>query len=333
MKRVTIKDIAARLGLSASTVSRALSGDRNIRSATREKVLATAREMGYNPNLAATSMKTGRTRTIGVVVPEMNTSYTIKVIQGVQDVFYSLGLRVIVADSAEDPARERENLLMMERFMVDGIIFCQCSYRHNRDTLERLIAERVPLVCFGRISHGIDVSKVIVDDYAKSFFVVERMILSGCRRICHFTGPEEVYNTVERARGYRDAMEKYKLEAREIDGGMVREDGRDAVNRMMETGETFDGIFAFNEAVGVGTMNRLREIGLRIPEDISVAAFSGTDLSTAVFPQLTTVEPPMFEMGRTAARLILDKIKNPSSESRTVVLNAEIKLRQSTDKK
>ena len=185
MKRVTIKDLAYDLGLSSSTVSRALNGDKNIRPDTRKRVLAAAQEKGYKPNLAAASMKTGRTYTVGVVVPEMTTAYTIQVIRGIQDVLYPKGIRVLVADSAEDPSREKENLLMMERFMVDGIVFTPCNYHENRETLERLIGEGIPLVCFGRIPYGIDVPKVIVDDYSKSFFVVEKMILSGCRRICH----------------------------------------------------------------------------------------------------------------------------------------------------
>ena len=159
------------------------------------------------------------------------------------------------------------------------------------------------------------------------------MILSGCRRICHFTGPDEVYNAVERAKGYCDAMAKYKLEAIEFPGGLGKEGGYAAVDRMMESGKAFDGIYAFNEAVAVGAMTRLRELGRRIPEEIAVAAFAGTDLSTVIYPQLTTVEPPMTEMGRTTAELLIEKIKDPSVESRTVVLNAEIKLRGSTEKK
>ena len=333
MKRATLKDLAASLGLSVSTVSRALHADKNIHPETRERVLAAAKEMGYRPNLAATSMKTGFTYTVGVIVPEMVTAYTIEVIRGIQNVLYAKGIRVIVADSAEDPEREKDNLLMMERFMVDGIIFCQCSYLDNRDILEQLLEDGMPLVCFGRISHGINVSQVVVDDYSKSFFVVERMILSGCRRICHLSGPKEVYNALERAKGYRDAMEKYKLTPVSIEGGLGRGDGYAAIDRLIASGIECDGIFAFNEPVGVGAMNRLRELGRRVPEEISVAAFSGTDLSTVIYPQMTTVEPPMAEMGRTAADLLIEKIQNPTAVNRTVILNAEIKMRESTGKK
>ena len=332
MKRVTLKDLARELGLSSSTVSRALNGDRNIRPETRERVLDAAKRVGYKPNLAAASMKTGRTYTVGVVVPEMVTAYSIEVIRSVQNVLYAKGVRVVVADSAEDPDREKENLLMMERFMVDGIIYSPCNYHRNRETLERLLADGFPIVCFGRIPYGVDLPKVIVDDYSMSFFVVEKMILSGCRRICHYRGSDEVFNTVERARGYRDAMAKYKLEAVEIPGGIGQKGGAAAAERMIASGRDFDGIYAFNEPVAIGAMNRLRELGCRIPDDISVAAFSGTDLSTVVYPQLTTVEPPTDEMGRVTVELLIEKIKNPAAGNRTVVLNAEIKMRKSTER-
>lgn len=333
MKRVTIKDLAACLSLSVSTVSRALSGDRNIREQTRIRVQEAARQMGYAPNPAAKSMRSGRTGAVGVIVPEMESRYTVQVIRGIQKVLYPLGVRVIVADSDEDPAMERENLRLMERFQVDGIIFCQCSYKDNTELIKELKDNGLPLVSFGRIPHGLEVSEVLVDDYAKSFFVVEKMILSGCRRICHFAGPDNIYNSVERERGFRDVMEKYNLPCLVRYGGLGMEDGYTAVDRMVADGVETDGIFAFNEAVGVGAMNHLRELGYRIPEDISVAAFSGTDLSKAVFPQLTTVEPPMFEMGRMAAQLLVERVKDPAAPRRSVVLNAEINLRGSTEKK
>ena len=172
-----------------------------------------------------------------------------------------------------------------------------------------------------------------MDDYAKSFFVVEKMIQSGCRHICHFRGPDNIYNSTERARGFRDVMGKYGLPFEERHGGLGMEDGYVAVDRLVAEGLDVDGIFAFNEAVGVGAMNHLRELGFRIPEDISVAAFSGTDLSKVVFPQLTSVEPPMFEMGRTAAQMLIEQVLDSATPVRTVVLNAEINLRGSTGKK
>ena len=128
MKHVTIKDIARYLSLSVSTVSRALVDDKNIRKETKEKVLETAQKLGYKPNPVATNLKYGHTNTVGVIVPEMVTPFASRVISGIQDVLYANGIKVIIAESNEKPATEKENLLLMERFMVDGIIISLCSY-------------------------------------------------------------------------------------------------------------------------------------------------------------------------------------------------------------
>ena len=175
MKHVTIKDIASHLSISVSTVSRALVDDKNVRKETREKVLAAAKELNYKPNPVATNLKYGHTNTVGVIVPEMITPFASKVINGIQNVLYAHGIKVIVADSAEDPERERENLRMMEHFMVDGIIISLCSYRKNREDYLRLQKAEMPMVFYDRIPHGLDVPQVIVDDYRKSFFLVEKL--------------------------------------------------------------------------------------------------------------------------------------------------------------
>lgn len=333
MKRITIKDIAKHLTLSVSTVSRALIDDKNIRRETKEKVQEAAKELGYKPNPVATNLKFGRTNTIGVIVPEMVTPFASQVIEGIQKVLYAKGLKVIIAQSNEDPERECENLRLMESFMVDGILISLCHYDQNKQEYLRLQQEGIPLVFFDRIPAGLDVSMVIVDDYLKSFFMVESLIRNGRRRIAHLQGPAYVYNSIERFRGYKDALAKFQIpldEALVIKTGMSFDDGIRSVDELLKRQVTFDAIFAFTDTLAIGAMNHLREQGILIPEEIAVASFSGTLLSTIVFPPLTTVEQPLEEMGRTAAELIQEKIKHPSMANRTVVLDAEIKLRAST---
>lgn len=333
MKHVTIKDIARHLSISVSTVSRALVNDKNIRTETKEKVLAAAKALGYKPNPVATNLKYGHTNTVGVIVPEMVTPFASRVINGIQEVLYAHGIKVVIADSDEDADKERENLQLMERFRVDGIIISLCSYKRNKEEYLRLQQAEMPMVFYDRIPHGLDVSQVIVDDYMKAFFLVERLIRSGRRRIAHIQGRDDVYNSIERARGYKDALAKFGLPADEsllIKTGLTFDDGKEAADRLMETGTPFDAVFAFTDTLAIGAMNRLRERGKKIPEEIAVASFSGTELSTIVYPELTTVEPPLFQMGKTAAGLILEKIKNPASPDRSVVLDAEIRMRAST---
>lgn len=333
MKHVTIKDIARYLSISVSTVSRALVNDKNIRKETKEKVLEAAKMLGYKPNPVATNLKFGHTNTVGVIVPEMVTPFASRVVNGIQEVLYANGIKVIIAESSEDPEKEKQNLQLMERFMVDGIIISLCSYRKNREEYLRLQQAEMPMVFYDRIPYGLDVSQVIVDDYMKAFFLVERLIRSGRKRIVHIQGPDDVYNSIERARGYKDALAKFNIFPDEdmlVKTGLTFEDGKNVADRLVEKNISFDAVFAFTDTLAIGMMNRLRELGKKIPEEIAVASFSGTELSTIVYPKLTTVEPPLLQMGKAAAELILEKIKTPSSPNRSVVLNAEIKMRAST---
>lgn len=333
MKHITIKDIARHLAISVSTVSRALADDKNIRRETKEKVLVAAKELGYKPNPVATNLKFGHTNTVGVIVPEMVTPFASRVINGIQDVLYANGIKVIIAESCEDPEKEKENLRVMEKFMVDGIIICLCSYKKNKDEYLRLQQEEVPMVFYDRIPQGLEVPQVIVDDYIKSFFLVEHLIRSGRKRIVHIQGPDDVYNSSERLKGYKEALEKFKIPVDEnliIKSGMSFDEGKKVADRLLDKDIDFDAVFAFTDTLAIGMMNRLRERGKKIPEEVAVASFSGTELSTIVYPQLTTVEPPLYQMGKEAAKLILEKIKDPTCPNRSIVLDAEIKVREST---
>lgn len=333
MKYVTIKDIAKYLSISTSTVSRALADDKNIRKETKEKVLETAKLLGYSPNPVATNLKYGRTNTVGVIVPEMITPFASQVIEGIQNVLYAKGLKVIIAQSNENPQTERDNLQMMERFMVDGIIICLCHQTENKEEYMR-IREKTPMVFYDRIPVGMDVSQVIVDDYIKSFFMVEHLIRNGRRHIVHLQGPSYIHNSMERVKGYKDALEKFRIPydtSLLIKTGVTIEAGRQAAEQLLNTETQFDSIFAFTDTQAIGAMNYLRGQGIKIPQDVAIASFSGTILSTIVYPQLTTVEQPLIEMGEKAAELIYEKINNPDAPNQTIVLNAEIKLRTSTE--
>lgn len=333
MKHVTIKDIARELCISVSTVSRALTDDKNIRRETREAVLREAERLGYRRNPVAMNLKMGRTNTIGVIVPEMHTPYASQVVAGIQSVLYKNNQKVMIAESDEDPNRERESLQMMEEFMVDGLIVSMCSHKHNLETYRRLAAAGMAIVFYDRIPHGLDdMPQVIVDDNNDSYFMAEHLVRLGRRRIAYLCGPDDVYNAVERARGYREAMEKFGVYDPQlvVKTGMTFADGAAAVDDLVSRGVEFDAVYAFTDTLAIGAMNRLREIGRRIPEDVAVAGFSGTELSTIVYPKLTTVEPPLEEMGRRAAELVLEKVGNPDAENRRIVLRTEMKCRAST---
>ena len=278
MKHVTIKDIARSLCISVSTVSRALTDDKNIRKETREMVVEEAKRLGYKRNPVAMNLKMGRTNTIGVIVPEMHTPYASQVINGIQEVLYKKNQKVMIAESDEKPERELENLKMMEQFMV------------------------------------------------------EHLIRLGRKRIVYLQGPDDIYNAYQRGLGYREAMEKFHLFDPSLieKTGMTFKDGADAIDRLICNKVEFDAVFAFTDTLAIGAQNRLRALGKRVPEEIFVAGFSGTELSTIVSPQITTMEPPLEEMGRKAAELVMEKINNPEMEDRQVVLKTTMQCREST---
>ena len=288
MKHITIKDIAHSLSISVSTVSRALTDDKNIRRETREAVLREAERLGYRRNPVAMNLKMGRTNTIGVIVPEMHTPYASQVIAGIQSVLYKNGQKVMIAESDENPDRERENLQMMEDFMVDGMIVSLCSWRKNADVYRRLADSGMAIVFYDRLPHGLDdMPQVIVDDNNDSYFMTEHLIRLGRHRIAYLYGPDDIYNTVERGRGYREAMEKFRLfDPRLIvKTGMTFDDGASAIDRLVSDGTEFDAVYAFTDTLAIGAMNRLRDYGKRVPDDVAVAGFSGTELSTIVYPK------------------------------------------------
>ena len=335
MKHITIKDIAKSLCISVSTVSRALTDDNNIRKETRDMVIAEAKRLGYKRNPVAMNLKMGRTNTIGVIVPEMHTPYASQVIKGIQEVLYKRNQKVMIAESDESPERELENLKMMEQFMVDGLIVSLCSYRKNVDMYHQLADEGMAIVFYDRIPYGMDMPQVLVDDNVGSFFMVEHLIRLGRKRIAYLQGPEDIYNAYQRGLGYREAMEKFRLYDSElvVHTGMTFHDGADAIDYLINNGVDFDAVYAFTDTLAIGAQNRLRAIGKRVPEDILVAGFSGTELSTIVSPQITTMEPPLEEMGRQAAELVMEKINNPEAENRMIVLKTTMKCRESTGEK
>lgn len=332
MKHVTIKDIARSLCISVSTVSRALTDDKNIRKETRDMVVEEAKRLGYKRNPVAMNLKMGRTNTIGVIVPEMHTPYASQVIGGIQEILYKKNQKVMIAESDENPDRELENLKMMEQFMVDGLIVSLCSYRKNIEMYRQLEEAGMAIVFYDRIPYGMDVSQVLVEDNVDSYFMVEHLIRLGRKRIAYIQGPDDIYNAYQRGLGYREAMEKFHLfdPALIVKTGMTFKDGADAIDRLIYNKVEFDAVFAFTDTLAIGAQNRLRALGKRVPEDIFVASFSGTELSTIVSPQITTMEPPLEEMGRKAAELVMEKINNPETENKMIVLKTTMRCREST---
>ncbi|KPH15124.1 LacI family DNA-binding transcriptional regulator [Chryseobacterium sp. ERMR1:04] len=334
MSRITLKDLSKFLSLSTSTISRALLNDKNINAETQKRVLEAAEKLGYKPNTTALSLKYGQTKNIGLVVPEMITPFSSKVLQGIQNILYPLGYRVIITQSDENPLIERKNLQLLEEFNVDGIIINLCHETYNEDVYKEMMDRGIPLVFFDRIpSKTLEVSKVVVDDNIKASLVVEHLINTGRKRIVHIMGPSTIRNAVEREMGYKRILKKHNIFDPELiikTNGMMFEEGEHAAKHLLDRKIEFDSIFAFSDTLAIGAMNYLLEKGIKIPEQVAVASFSGTELATIVHPKLTSVQQPLVKMGEAAAELILEKIKDISAPNQTIVMDTELIYRAST---
>ena len=333
--RTTLKDLAKHLNLSISTVSRALSEGKDVSQRTRDRVIKAAAELNYRANPLGLNLKQGFTKTIGVIVPEMITPFAAEVISGIQALLNKYGYKIIIGNSEENSQKEADNILLMENFMVDGIIICPCDYKANIKIYEALQLRNFPLVFYDRIPHGLEGTYVAVDDYHESFFMVEHLIRHKRNKIVYLQGPEGIYNSKTRAKGYKNALAKFKIPfdpALVIQTGMTFDGGKRAIENLLQNKTSFDAIFSFSELLALGAMSCLKLNKIEIPNQVAVATFSGTFLSTVVYPQLSSVEQPLRIMGQTAADLILEKIKNPSIPSKKIILHSQTQIRSSTGK-
>ena len=336
-KYITIKDIANELGISKSTVSRALSGDSsNVKAETMQLITETARRMGYHRNEMAVSLRKQSSHNIGIIIPEIVTSFYMTFISHVQAILREHGYNVLIAASNESYKQERENIDMMERCMVDGLLISVCDKDRNADIYRRIMSHGTPMVFFDRTVESIEASQVRLDDYIMSFFMVEQLIRSGCKQIVHIPGPSRIHNGYERLRGYRDALEKFHIAYNPdlvLPPALSAEEGSQVMSNFLAKNIAFDAVFGFTETALLGAKNLMQKRGLHIPEDVCVCCMAGTTLCTLVHPTITAVEQPVEQMTAEACRLLMAKISDSDKQVEDVVLRGEIVERESTVKR
>ncbi len=334
MKYVTIKDIAIALGISKSTVSRALSGDdKNVNKETLKTIVEMANKMGYRRNELAVNLRMKSTRIIGIMVPEMTTTFSMRFITTAQHLLNQQGYRVILALSDENPETERMNLMMFDNARVEGILISACHNTANLEVYQNFLDRYIPMVFFDRTISAISVPSVKSNDYIQSFFMVEHLIRSGKKRILHLTGPRHIQNTIDRKKGYRDALDKFHIHYDSryaIESGIGVNDGANAIEEAFNHDIPFDAVFCFTETQALGAKRALQEHNITIPAEVAICCMSGTTLSTLVYPPLTAVEQQVEEMATIAVRLILDKINDFSTPDQTITLESNIIIRKST---
>ncbi|MBK9571085.1 MAG: LacI family DNA-binding transcriptional regulator [Chitinophagaceae bacterium] len=338
---ITIKDIARALGLSTSTVSRALRDSYEISPETKKLVLEYAEKNNYHPNPIALSLKERRSRSIGVIVCEIANSYFSQVINGIESIAYNNGYNVIIAQSRESFDRELLNLQYLTSRSIDGLIISISTETKDFSYLKELHQKGMPIVFFDRIVSEIETHKVIADNYKGAYDATAHLIHCGYRRIATVSNPELVSITKERLAGYKAALRDNGIEAEESlikycqHGGMIVSEVEEVVKELFELPQKPDAIFASADKLTTGCLRIIRTMGLKVPDDIGLIGFSNTDLTELLDPPLSVIKQPAFEMGEVAMNLLLQLIesKRPVTDFETKVLSTELLIRGSTKMK
>jgi LacI family transcriptional regulator len=332
-EQVTIKDIAKRLNIAPSTVSRALKDHPDISESTKKAVIELARELDYEPNIVALSLRKSKTFTIGVIVPEIVHYFFSSVISGMEDLAYSKGYNVIVCQSNEDYNREVLNTKALMQSRVDGLIVSVSKNTIDFEHLKNVQEKGVPIVFFDRIVEGMNTSSVVVEDYKGAYGAVKHLINSGRKYIVHLCSPDSLSISRERKKGYIDAIEDHGIAFNER--RLVIADnfwsGYEAINNLLADYVKIDAVFGVNDLTAIGAMKALKEHNLKIPEDVAVVGFSDDPKITELLdPPLSSVYQPGYEMGETSVELLLKAMDEKTSRPIQKVLETKLIIRDSS---
>jgi len=334
---ITLKDIAQNLGLSASTVSRALRNNPAIKAETIEVVKKEAAKLEYFPDGVARSLQNKSSKTIGVIVPEIRHDFFSSAIDGIEDRAYQAGYTIIVCKSNENYDREVLNSQSLVSHRVAGIIASVAQSTKDGQHFMAIKRHGIPVVLFDRIIEGIGVSRVIVDDYVGAYKATKHLMEVGFKRIAHLAGPQNLKISRERLRGYRAALEESGIAYSEelvVQVELDEEHGALGMLELLKLEKRPDAIVAVNDPVAVGAHREIRSQGFRIPQDIGITGFSNNPITEMIEPQLTTVDQHGYKMGQEAADMLLKEISSDQhmTKSETRVVETELIIRSSSQR-
>jgi len=333
--QVTIKDIAKELGISPSTVSKALKNHPDISPETKKAVRELVEKLNYKPDPIALSLKIGQSKTIGVIVPEIVHYFFSTVISGIEDEAYNKGYQVIFCQSNETYDREVRAIETLLAGRVDGILISMSKTTEKFDHFKKITEYGIPLVFFDRICEEIETDRVMVDDEEGAFKAVTHLIETGCTEIIHLAGPQNLRIALERKNGYKRALTQSGLHVKEENIILCdnSEIANEVVPQLLKREKIPDGIFAVNDLTAAETMKIIKSAGLKVPEDISVVGFTSGMISDLTDPPLTSVEQHGYEIGRESVKLLIDRIENKiSGDFITKVIKTELIIKKSSIK-
>ncbi|MBS1653583.1 MAG: LacI family DNA-binding transcriptional regulator [Bacteroidetes bacterium] len=338
---VTIKDIAKALGLSTSTVSRALRDSYEISPETKKLVLEYAEKINYHPNPIALSLKERRSRSIGVVVCEIANSFFSQTINGIESIAYDNGYNVIIAQSHESYDREVINLQYLASRSIDGLLISVSTETQDISHLKELHEKGLPIVFFDRVRNEIDTHIVTVNNVKGAYDATAHLVENGYRRIAIIASGENLSITKERMEGYKSALADNNIAVQESlikycnYGGMVFNEVDEAVKELLKAKQKPDAIFAASDKLTTGCLRTLKTENIHVPNDIAIVGFSNSDLTELLNPSLSVIKQPAFEMGQTATNLLIQLIesKRPITEFGHIIQSPELIIRESSIKK
>lgn len=330
----TLRDVALRAGVHPATASRALNpGTRSLVSEeTAARVLSIAEEVGYRPNPMARGLKTNRSQAIGVLIPDLTNPLFPPIVRGIEDTIGLNGYTAVIANSDNQPEKERllfENMIARQ---VEGFILATAERDHP--LIEDAIAADVPIVLVNRTVDSSNAFAVVGNDRAGAALATNYLIDLGHRRIAHLVGPSKFSTALARYQGFLDTMAARDVE---VDADLVRfgtafveEEGLRLFNELLATGKRFTSVFCGNDLLAMGCYDGLREHGMSCPEDVSIIGYNDIPFLDKLNPPLTSIRIPHYEIGAEAGKLLLDRIDDPTARARTTFLEPELIVRSST---
>ena len=330
MKYITLKMVAEKAKVSVNTASRAINNRPDISLHTKKRVLQIAKELGYIRNAAAVALRTKKTGTIGVVIADNRNPFYAEVLNGIEEAAREKNYHIILANTQRDYKKEEEaiNLLLAKR--IDGLLITPVQDRD--DDIKNLIDANIPFVVVGRDFENIEVDAVYNDEVKGGFLATEYLIKKGHKRIALIDGFLYKSPAKSRLEGYKKALNKYRIswdESLVSVGDINIEDGYERTKQMLEENLYFTAIFAYNDMMAFGSMQAIKEKGLRIPEDIGLVGYDDIPFSSLISPALTTIKLKKQELGVESAKLLFSRINGGRKKTKKIRLDVELKIRES----
>ena len=326
-----MREVAERADVSVTTVSHVVNDTRPVSQALQERVLFAMDELDYRPNRLARSLRRGETHTIGVIVPDSANPFFAEVARGVEDASFEERYNVILCNSDGDLEKELLYTNVLTAKQVDGILFVAAGV--STEHIRALQEDRVPLVVVDRTIPDVSVDEVLTDNIHGGEMVTRHLIGLRHRRIGCITGPSDVTPSADRVAGYQKALRDADIPIDEsiiLRGDFQYSSGHQVAHELLGMDDPPTAVFACNDLMAVGVISAARELGLRVPEDLSVAGFDDVPLASFTNPPLTTIAQPKYEMGALATRLLLERMQDHDNSPRHELLSTRLVIRQST---